>query len=326
MTNAMVETPDAGVVRTLPAVPNRANLTLRDVADAYMAAYRGRDATRPGAVAFWKRELGGRRIVDIDADAIADVLDRLAATPVTKYAGKDPDTGEPILRKFGKRAPATINRQRSIISGLLTFAQRRRMVARDWANPCRQIAAERVDNQRTRFLTPEERERLLRTCRLSTWPRLYLLVLMALTTGARRGELLRLRYRDLDLQRGTAHLRQTKNGAERVLPLVAAVVAEIKRFGKGEPDALLFGSSRRQGRPMVFGKLFEAALLDARIEDCRFHDLRHSCASYLAQNGATLLEIADVLGHKTLDMVRRYAHLTTGHKAALINRVLGDVA
>ena len=63
----------------------------------------------------------------------------------------------------------------------------------------------------------------------------------------------------------------------------------------------------------------------ARIEDFHFHDLRHSCASYLAQSGATLLEIADVLGHKTLDMVKRYSHLTVHHKQALIHRVLGNL-
>jgi integrase len=76
---------------------------------------------------------------------------------------------------------------------------------------------------------------------------------------------------------------------------------------------------------MNFGRTFEKAMADAKIDDFHFHDLRHSCASYLAQNGATLLEIADVLGHRTLDMVRRYSHLTTGHKAALVNRVLGGI-
>ena len=125
MPNAMLGTPDAGVVRTFPTAPNRANLTLREVADAYMAAYRGRDASRPGNVALWVRELGSRRVIDITPDDVADVLDRLATSPVTKFAGRDPATGGPILRTFGKRSPATINKQRSVISGLLILASRR---------------------------------------------------------------------------------------------------------------------------------------------------------------------------------------------------------
>ena len=71
-------------------------------------------------------------------------------------------------------------------------------------------------------------------------------------------------------------------------------------------------------------RYWNAARKAAGLVDFRFHDLRHSCASYLAMNGASLLEIADVLGHKTLAMVKRYSHLSTDHKAALVSRVMGD--
>ena len=76
---------------------------------------------------------------------------------------------------------------------------------------------------------------------------------------------------------------------------------------------------------MNFEQPWQLALLNAGIRQFRFHDLRHSCASALAQNGATLLEIAEVLGHRQLQVTKRYAHLCTGHKAKLINRVLGQV-
>jgi integrase len=66
-------------------------------------------------------------------------------------------------------------------------------------------------------------------------------------------------------------------------------------------------------------------LKQARIENFRFHDCRHSCASYLAQQGASLVELADVLGHKTMAMVRRYSHLSTDSKTTLVNRVLGNL-
>jgi site-specific recombinase XerD len=72
-------------------------------------------------------------------------------------------------------------------------------------------------------------------------------------------------------------------------------------------------------------KTFVALVAEARIENFHFHDLRHSCASYLAMNGASLLEVADVLGHMSIQMTACYAHLSSGHKAKLVNRVLGNL-
>jgi integrase len=76
---------------------------------------------------------------------------------------------------------------------------------------------------------------------------------------------------------------------------------------------------------MSFESCWSIALREARILNFRFHDLRHCCASYLAQQGASLVELADVLGHRTMAMVKRYAHLSTDSKRRLVNRVLGDL-
>ena len=187
------------------------------------------------------------------------------------------------------------------------------------------VEAQREDNARLRFLTDAERERLLTACRLSSWGKLYLLVLMALTTGARRGELLKLTYGDLDLASGTAYLRTSKNGEPRVLPLVPAVLAEIRRHGDKAAAVRLFAARYHADKAMSFGTVWCAAIRRASIEDFRFHDLRHSCASYLAQSGASLVEIADVLGHKSLDVTRRYSHLTADSKRQLVHRVLGAI-
>jgi integrase len=148
---------------------------------------------------------------------------------------------------------------------------------------------------------------------------------MALTTGARRGELLKLTYGDLDLASGTAYLRTSKNGEPRVLPLVPAVVTEIRRHGDKAADVRLFAARYRTDKAMSFATVWRTAVRQASIEDFRFHDLRHSCASYLAQSGASLVEIADVLGHKSLDVTRRYSHLTVDSKRQLVQRVLGAI-
>jgi integrase len=150
-------------------------------------------------------------------------------------------------------------------------------------------------------------------------------VLLAITTGARRSELLGLTWGDVDMERAIAYVRETKNGQPRALPLVAPVLAELRRFAVARAEACVFPSRGHPTRPRHFGSSWAQALTRARIRQFRFHDLRHTCASYLAQNGASLLEIADVMGHRQLAMVKRYAHLTTDTKARLVNRVLGGI-
>jgi integrase len=122
-----------------------------------------------------------------------------------------------------------------------------------------------------------------------------------------------------------AYVRTSKNGEPRVLPLVAPLVTEIERIRSRRADDFVFASDKRPGRAMRTERAFREAVAAARIENFRFHDLRHCCASYLAQNGASLLEIADTLGHKQLAMVRRYAHLSVQSKQRLVDRVLGDI-
>ena len=209
---------------------------------------------------------------------------------------------------------------------LFTWAIKRRLAPRGWENPAHLVERAPERNARTRFLTADERARLLEACRASAWPRLYLLVLMAITTGARRGELLALTWADVDREHAGAHVRETKNGDPRVLPLAPHVLEELARVRKSDDrDEDLVFCSRLRRQPAHFQSAWQAALKQAAIERFRFHDLRHTCASYLAQGGASLLEIADVMGHRQLSMVKRYAHLTIATKAKLVNRVLGEI-
>lgn len=314
----------AAAVRHFPTAPNRGDLTLRETVDAYLAGYSGRDPSIVNRLAYWTEIMGAVRLRDLDTDAIADALDALATENVRKYAGRD-DNNRPVFREHGRRAPATVNRYRQALASVVTWAIHKRLTPKGWTHPVRPIRSEREDNGRVRFLSADERARLLAAARISAWPKLYLLLLMALTTGARRGELLGLHHRDLDLAAGTASVATTKNGQPRVLPLTEAVIAEIKRHGAPHADALLFPGRFRTSQPYAIEEAWRRCLRNARVRDCRFHDLRHSCASYLAQNGAGLLEIADVLGHKSLRMTQRYSHLTVDHKARLVQRVLGGI-
>jgi integrase len=145
-------------------------------------------------------------------------------------------------------------------------------------------------------------------------------------TGARKMELLRLTWREVDLRRAQIALEQTKNRERRALPLTGLALEEVARLAKVRrlDTALLF--PRADGRqPIDIRYAWAQALQEAGITDFRFHDLRHSCASYLAMSGASMVEIAAVLGHKTLQMVQRYAHLSEAHTAGVVARMTAAI-
>lgn len=300
------------------------SITIRELTDRYMAEYAGRDSALAYRLTWWCAKIGDVTLADISDDVVHFALEDLATKAGRYWAGTDAD-GDPIMKaKRGKLAPATVNRYAASLGGMLTWAIRRRIAPKGFEHPCRGVARRPENNERVRFLAPAERARLLEAARASKWPRLYLLVIMGITTGARRGELMGLRGRDLDLERAVAHVHLTKNGDRKVLPLMPAVVEELRRHRVAD-SALLFASRRRPDLPYTFESVWGTALTAAGIKDFRFHDLRHTCASYLAQDGASLLEIADVLGHRQLSVTKRYSHLTTAHKARLVSRVLGDI-
>lgn len=311
--------------QTLPTLPIRkGDLALADLVDLYMAHYSGRDVSRVHRVAWWRAQLGTVALQDLTDDRVFSCLQALAQQRGRYYAGKDAEGRRIFKARDAKVSPATLNRYAAALGAVLTWAIKCRVAPVGYVHPCRALLRNREDNEKTRFLSDDERARLLEACRASKWPRLYVLVLMALTTGARKGELLGLRWADIDLDRAVATLRMTKAGTPRVLPLVPNVVAELRRFEAGA-KACVFASPRDSSRPFAIGGRFIEALRVAKIRGATFHSLRHSTASYLAQSGASLLEIAEVLGHRQLQTTKRYAHWSVGNKAALVNRVLGGI-
>ena len=226
------------------------------------------------------------------------------------------------LRELPKSlSNSTINKYKKAISVVLNFAIREYDLS---DNPTRHIRSLPEKKGRTRYLSDNERKRLFKACRGSKWNKLYLLVLMAITTGARRGELLSLRWNSLDIDKQTAYVLTSKNGEPKVLPLTQSVIKELQRFNLND-DSLIFASEIKPNKPYFFYKQWKRVRDEAELVDFRFHDLRHTTASYLAQNGATLLEIADVLGHKQIEVTMRYSHLCISHKSSLINRVMGGI-
>ncbi len=175
---------------------------------------------------------------------------------------------------------------------------------------------------RVRYLNDEERNRLLKACREIKEPFLYPVVILALSTGARKSEILNLKWENVDFTRCMAIIHATKNGERRALPLSSEslTVLETLKRNKRKDSKLLFPNMKGD-KPFQVDPSWKLALKQAEIHDFRFHDLRHCAASYLAMNGATLLEIAHVLGHKTLRMVKRYSHLSDQHIAGVVEKM-----
>lgn len=214
-------------------------------------------------------------------------------------------------------APATVVRYLAALSHMYTVA------CNDWGwvddSPLRKVSKPKEPRGRERFLSDDERLRLLECCEESTSEFLYVVVVLAISTGMRRGEIMSLRWPQIDLARGHMLLTETKNGSSRAIPLAGkalemlTALARVRRI-----DTTLAFPGNDPKRPVDLTKPWKTAMSKAGLTDFRFHDLRHSAASYLAMNGASTIEIAAVLGHKTLAMVKRYSHLANSHTATVV--------
>lgn len=210
------------------------------------------------------------------------------------------------------RSPATCNRNVHALAAVLSACVRWEWIDN---NPCRKVARLTEGKGRVRYLTQDERTRLLAGCAASQSAALFTVVALALSTGARRGEILGLRWKDVSLADGLLVFRGTKNGDDRSVPVEGKALDALREWGKVRPfngDALMFPSADGK-RPASLRQAFERALGRAEINDFRWHDMRHDAASRLVMAGCTLRDVQEMLGHKTASMTIRYSHLSPDH-------------
>ena len=142
-------------------------------------------------------------------------------------------------------------------------------------------------------------------------------MVLALSTGASKSELLALRWADVDLTRKRLVFRGAKHGGQREVPILAAAQAVLESAAAGDPDALLFPSPRLPDQPIALQCAWETAVSKAGLKDFRFHDLRHAAASDLAMGGATTGDVEAHVGHKSLAMVARHQPPTAARTGAV---------
>jgi len=214
------------------------------------------------------------------------------------------------------RKPSTANRLVAVLGHMFTKAVDWEMMSKETANASK-VKLLPEHNRRLRYLSNEECHALIDSCD----PHLKPIVVSALNTGMLKGEILNLKWDNVDLKHGFIKLDclMTKNGERREIPI------------NGTLKALLQGITRRLDVPYVFHdpssgkpygdvkKSFKSALTNAKIRDFHFHDLRHTFASHLVMAGIDITTVKELLGHKTLTMTLRYAHLAPSHKVKAVD-------
>ena len=244
-------------------------------------------------IGYWKTRLGAFALVHITAELVGKERQLLMNTPTVKE---------------GKRAPATVNRYLSTLSALFSYATSQLRWIND--NPCANLMKLKESPGRDRVLSDDEIARLLFSSQQSRSPYLYCIVLISLTTGARQGEILNLEWRDIDFTNKLACLKETKNGRPRSISLSDPVIEELQKLhaSRNQVKPLVFASQTAFGR-IDIKKAWKEALKRAQINNCRAHDMRHTFATLAASHGASNLELATAMGHRTLEMLQRYTHL-----------------
>ena len=209
-------------------------------------------------------------------------------------------------------SPATRNRHLAHLSSIFNKGKEWGLIT---DNPAQGIKPLRENGARTRFLDKEEIQLLLNASSERFRPTL----ITALHSGMRRGEILNLKWSDVDFKNGIITVQESKSGKKRMIPMDNTLCGTLSvlptRFQRG----YVFPSPIKEGKPLYdFKRQFRNAVKKAGITDFRFHDCRHTFASHLVMSGVDLMIVRELLGHATLTMTMRYAHLAPDHRSRAI--------
>jgi|CXWL01.1.fsa_nt_gi integrase len=218
-------------------------------------------------------------------------------------------------------SPATINRRLARLKALYNKAI-------EWGkfngeNPVKKVKFFRENNGRVRYLETEEITKLISNCKGN----LRAIVIIAVNTGMRRSEIFGLKWVDIDFRRNLIYLLKTKNGEKREVCINENVKNALIGVRKHPKSPYIF--CYKDGSPVKdIRKPWFKALKDSGITEFHFHDLRHTFCSQLMMGGANIIDVKELVGHKTLAMTLRYSHLSRNHKQKTVDdlaRRLGPV-
>ncbi len=217
--------------------------------------------------------------------------------------------------RLKRNKPATVNRMMSCLKHMVNKGAQWNMVSEETFKQLRDVKQLEENNKRLRYLTVEECQTLIDCCIDHLKP----IVTVALHTGMRLSEILNLKWEMVDLEHSFILLNITKNGERREIPIDKTLIIMFNVLSRSDKSVYVFTDPRTGNPYKSVKKSFSTALKKAGISDFRFHDLRHCFASHLVMNGIDLTSVKELLGHKSLTMTMRYAHLAPGHKRKAVN-------
>ena len=264
--------------------------TFRDMVEKYMTE----EAVKKAPKSKLRDEVSLKHLLPVFGDKY---LSKITPNMITSYK---------LKRRQEGASASSINKELAFSKHAFNIAVKVWGWIKD--NPFAKVSMERLSQPRVRYLTPEEFDKLYQACNDKLKP----IVLLAVNTGMRQDNILSLRWQDVDLNRGVIVLPHTKNGERLGLPMNETVKNLLKELNKvrhiNSPYVFHTSTGNRFDGSKI-DKWFREALKKVGITDFRFHDLRHTFASWLVQNGVDLYVVQRLLGHKTGEMTRRYAHL-----------------
>jgi integrase len=226
------------------------------------------------------------------------------------------------LQRVQKVCRTTVDNDLATLKAFFNWCIARNLAA---SNPVTRVKLFHEDNTRLRYLSREEYGRLLEAAKtVRTSPYLVEKIVLAVHTGLRRGSLFNLRWDQIDFANRVMRIPRTKSGRPLSVPLNATALSTLlalhEKRDEGSPYVFPHRSGPNVGKPVMDIKNgFHAALELAEIQDFTWHDLRHTFASWLMMRGASLRSVADLLGHATIKMTMRYAHLSPAFLQAEIS-------
>lgn len=279
-------------------------VTMNDLLDRYMNEIVPRKAktnqkTDLQRLRWWKREIGDLFINDVTPERIEEYPEKLSQ--------KDAEA-----RHSGKISNTTIGKYLLLLSHVFTMAIKWKYLRE---SPMRNVEKPAPNAGRVRYLDTEELTAFLKACRESYCPSLYTAVVLSISTGMRRGELWKLTWDKVDLVQGHVILEDTKNTDNRGVPVTGEALDLLRKLHqqRDRVSRLLFPSRKNPNLHFDFTKAFRNAIKAAKLSNFSWHDMRHCAASYLVMNGVSLHTVGEILGHRTPQMTKRYAHLSSDY-------------
>lgn len=218
--------------------------------------------------------------------------------------------------RMERNKPGTVNRLLATLKHMFTKAEEWEMVEEDVLKKVRKVKLLREGPGRLEYLSEEKSEALIQSCDSHLQP----VVQVALNTGMRKQEILKLQWEEnIDLKNGFILLKDTKNGERREIPINDTVRAVLNKQMRRLDVPWVFYNPKTGKKWGDMKRSFYSACRKAGIKDFRFHDLRHTFASHLVMAGVDITTVKELMGHKTLSMTLRYAHLAPSHKVAAVD-------